>query len=105
MGLESIQCLNQGAFRAHPAAGVTEAILFSLALTLTYYKIINLVNSLILFLKIFFFYLEAHPKHMEFSRLGVKSELQLPAYTTAAANTGSELHLRSTPQLVATLDP
>ena len=62
MGLESIQCLNQGAFRAHPAAGVTEAILFSLALTLTYYKIINLVNSLILFLKNFFFLFRGTPK-------------------------------------------
>ena len=27
----------------------------------------------------------AHPRHMEVPRLGVKSELQLPAYTTATA--------------------
>ena len=33
---------------------------------------------------------------MEFPRLGVKSELQLPAYTTAIGNTGSEPHLSVT---------
>ena len=31
----------------------------------------------------FFFFLRAHSQHMEVSRLGVKSELQLLAYTTA----------------------
>ena len=31
------------------------------------------------------FFLELHPQHMEVPRLGVKSELQLPAYTTATA--------------------
>ena len=35
---------------------------------------------------IFFFFLGPHPwHHMEVPRLGVKSELQLPAYPTAAA--------------------
>ena len=38
-----------------------------------------------------------HMQHMEVPRLGVKSELQLPAYTIAIA--GSEPHQRSTPQL------
>ena len=30
----------------------------------------------------FFFFSEPHLGHMEVTRLGVKSELQLPAYTT-----------------------
>ena len=33
--------------------------------------------------KTFFLLLGLHPRHMEVPRLGVKSELQLPAYTTA----------------------
>ena len=33
----------------------------------------------------FFIFLGLHPRHMEVHRLGVKSELQLLAYTTAAA--------------------
>ena len=40
-----------------------------------------------------FFFLGPHLQHMEVPRLGVKSELQLPAYTTAS-NVGSKLHLR-----------
>ena len=32
-----------------------------------------------------FFFLCLHPRHMEVPGLGVKSELQLPAYTTATA--------------------
>ena len=32
-----------------------------------------------------FFFLGPHPLHMEAPRLGVESELQLPAYTTATA--------------------
>ena len=31
------------------------------------------------------FFLGLHQQHMEFPRLGVESELQLPAYTTATA--------------------
>ena len=34
---------------------------------------------------IFFFFLGPHPRHIEFPRLGVESELQLLAYTTATA--------------------
>ena len=34
---------------------------------------------------IFFSFLGLHLQHMEISRLGVESELQLPAYTTASA--------------------
>ena len=33
----------------------------------------------------FFFFLGLHPRHMEGPRLGVESELQLPAYPTATA--------------------
>ena len=43
---------------------------------------------------------------MVLPRLRVKSELQLPANTTAtASNVGSEPHLRPTPQFMATADP
>ena len=42
--------------------------------------------------KNFFFYIfiEPHPWHIEVPRLGVESELKLPAYTTATATMGSE---------------
>ena len=39
-----------------------------------------------------FFFLGPHPGHMEVPRLGVQSELQLPAYTTATA-TGDPSHV------------
>ena len=45
---------------------------------------------------------------MEVHRLGVESELQLPATATAiaiaTATVGPELHLQPTPQLMAMLD-
>ena len=41
---------------------------------------------------------------MEVPRLGVESELQLPAYATAT-EMGSEPHQQPTLQLMATLDP
>ena len=37
----------------------------------------------------FFFFLGLHSQHVELPRLGVKSELQLPAYTTAHSNARS----------------
>ena len=44
----------------------------------------------------FFFFLGPHLQHMEVPRLGVKSELQLSAYTTAPAmQNPSNLHHRS----------
>jgi len=48
---------------------------------------------------LFLIFLGLHPQHMEVPRLGVQSELQLPAYatTTATANAGSEPHLQPTP--------
>jgi len=42
----------------------------------------ELVSALMGFFGVFF---RVHPWHMEVPRLGVKSELQLPAYTTATA--------------------
>ena len=44
----------------------------------------KLKMSLFLFLFLFFF-LGLHLRHMDVPRLGVESELQLPAYTTATA--------------------
>ena len=38
-----------------------------------------------LFLFFGFWFLGLHPQHMEVPRLGVKSELELPAYATATA--------------------
>ena len=37
----------------------------------------------------FFAFLEPHPQPMEVPRLGLESELQLPAYTTSHSNAGS----------------
>ena len=53
-----------------------------------------------------FCFLGLHPRHMDIPRLGVESELQLPAYARATTHTGPDwvcnLH---TPQLTATWDP
>ena len=53
----------------------------------------------------FFVFLGAHLWHMEVPRLGVESELELPAYTTVTATQDPSPHLRPTPQLTATPDP
>ena len=39
----------------------------------------------------FAFFLRLHPQHMEVPRLGVKSGLQLPAYSTATATARQDL--------------
>ena len=54
----------------------------------------NFFLSLSLFF-FFFVFPELHPWHMEVPRLGVESELQLPAYTTATAtwDLSCQLHL------------
>ena len=51
------------------------------------YKRISQNEWLVLFILFFFFsrFLGLHLRHMEILRLGVKSELLLPAYTTATA--------------------
>ena len=41
--------------------------------------------SIIIVFCFFFFFLGPYPQHMEVPRLGVESEMQLPAYTTAIA--------------------
>ena len=38
----------------------------------------------------FLLFLGPHPWHLEVPKLGVELELQLPAYTTAHSNAGSE---------------
>ena len=53
---------------------------------------------------IIFALLGPQPQHMDVPGLGVESELQVLAYTTATI-TGSEPHLQSTPQLMAMPDP
>ena len=78
----------------------------------------KLLDLLFIFCPFFFFLslLGPHPQHMEVFRLGVESELQLLAYTTATAmwdpshlfnlhhshsNAGSETCLRPIPQIMA----
>ena len=62
-----------------------------------------LVNFIYLFI---FGFLGPHPWHMEVPKLGVESELKLPAYTTATdSNARSKPRLQSTPQLTAMPDP
>ena len=55
----------------------------------------------------FFFFLWLYLKHMEFPRLEVESELQLPASGLhhSHSNARSEPHLLSTQQLVLMQDP
>ena len=59
-----------------------------------------------IFITLSFVFLGPHPQHMEVPRLGIKSELQVPAYTTVIATWGSEPEpcLWPTPQLMATPD-
>ena len=57
------------------------------------------------FKEIFFFFLGPLLRHMEVPRLGVESELQLPAYTTATAAQDPSRVCDLTPQLMATPDP
>ena len=52
-----------------------------------------------------FSFLQPHLWPVEVPSLEVKSELQLPAYTTATANPRSETHLQPTLQLMAMPDP
>ena len=76
-------------------------------------QILNFSHSLICsptcghydeFFFFFFFFLGPLMWHMEVPRLGVKSELQLPAYTIATATAESKLCFRPTPQLMEMLD-
>ena len=52
------------------------------------WKIVSIKQIHLIFIYLFiylFFFLWPHPQHMEVPMLGVESELQLPAYTTAIA--------------------
>ena len=55
---------------------------------------------------LFFVFLGPYPRHMEVPRLGVQSDLQLLAVGLhhSHSNTGSELRLQPTSQLMAMLD-
>ena len=70
---------------------------------------IKMFRAVLFFIFIFNYYfflfcfLGPHPQHMEVSRLGVKSELQLLAYITATA-TQDPSHIFDLPQLTATPD-
>ena len=44
-----------------------------------------------------FFFLRSHLRHMEVPRLGVESELQLPAYTIATATQNLSCSVTYTP--------
>ena len=61
-------------------------------------KLAQLCKSTTLYFS--FFFLRLHPWHIEVSRLGVESEIQLSAITTAIATRDPTA---STPQLMATL--
>ena len=52
-------------------------------------------------LTFFFAFLVAYPRHMEIPRLEVKSELPLPAYTTATAMPDLSYSCQPTPQFTA----
>ena len=53
----------------------------------------------------FFFFLQLHLQHMEVPGPGAKSELLAASLHHSHSNTGSELHLLPTPQLLANLAP
>ena len=59
----------------------------------------------VLFVFMSFVFLGLHPQHRKVPRLGVESELELPACNTATATSDSRLRLQPTPQLVAVPDP
>ena len=62
------------------------SFLSSFSLTLKPFFITGILSCLGLFIYFYFFvFLGLHARHMEVPRLGVKLELQLPAYTTATA--------------------
>ena len=57
-----------------------------------------------LFIYYYYYFLGPHLQHMEVPRLGIESELELPAYTTATAMPDPSTYA-ATPQLTAVLDP
>ena len=59
----------------------------------------------LLLLLLLIFLLGSYLQRMEVPRLGVESELQLPAYTTAIVTATPDLSLICNPQLTAMMDP
>ena len=76
-----------------PQGGITEWEVLTQIVFSSKHKCQNL-RELYAEKRLFYFicFLELHPQHMEVPRLGVESELQLPAYATAHGNTGSLTH-------------
>jgi len=70
----------------------------------THFLALKLFGIFYLFIALIFVFLGLHMRHMEVPRLGVELKLQLQAYTSHT-NSGSEPHLRPTPQLTAMPDP
>ena len=62
---------------------------------------------MIIFIYLFIVFLQPRPRHMEVPRLGVESELQLPASATAIAvlDPSRVCDLHHSSQLTATPDP
>ena len=73
-------------------------------LTATVLRFSELRGQSVLFFFFSLSFFRAVPVAMEVSRLGVKLELQLLAYTTATAMQDLS-HICHTPQLMAVLDP
>ena len=71
--------------RASSYSEIDENILFLLPRPVCPQEKLFLLLLLLLLFVCFVFFLGPHPWHMEVPRLGVKSELQLPAYATATA--------------------
>ena len=59
----------------------------SFRVAISFWLVKNYISIVLIFFFFFFAFcfLGPHPQHMEVPRLGVKSELQLPAYTSATA--------------------
>ena len=57
----------------------------------TIYPLIHICFHFFFFF-FFFVFLGPYPQHMEVSRLGIESELQLPTYTTAHSKAGYLTH-------------
>ena len=67
----------------------TETVLDSVLVWVNLYTFTSIITIFIVlcneYFFLYFFFLRTHPKYMEFPSLGLESELQLPAYTTATA--------------------
>ena len=63
-------------------------VLYSRSLLVIYY----MYSSVYMLLFVVFCFLGLHPQHIEVLRLGVQSELQLPAYATATTTDPSRIY-------------